>query len=138
MIMTSFFFSISYTNLWKPFSKSCSVPFADGHCIFQRTAHSSTMVMSGVFPLVGTVTFSPFMKSDFALQIRGLPFVLNMDRGIGVSSYFNTSFIGVSLTLLINSNRLNMAPMSLVSLLPSADFSFFTFLAAVVTPLDMA
>ena len=81
---------------------------ATHHCIFQRTAHPSTMVMSGVFPLVGTVTFSPFVKSDFALQIRGLPFVLNMDRGIGLSSYFNTSLmsIGVSLTLLINSNRL--------------------------------
>ena len=53
MIMTSFFFSKSCTNLWKSFTKSCTVPFADSHCIFQRTAHPSTMVMSGVFPLVG-------------------------------------------------------------------------------------
>ena len=99
--------------------------------------------MSGVFPLVGTVTFSPFIKSDFAFQNRGLPFVLNVDRGIGVSSYFNSQHLlhvywcHWRLTLLINSNRLKMAPMFLVSLLPSADFSYFAFLAAIVTPLDM-
>ena len=76
-----------------------TVPPTD-QCITQRIAEPSMIVMSafGAF-LDETSNFSRFFNTDFACEHLISPVSVNIDVGIGASSYARTSLMSTSCEL---------------------------------------